>query len=61
MAWWTENRPEESAAFLASVPLGRAGDCETDIGRAVVSLVGPELGYVTGSTLMLDGGQAYLR
>ncbi len=61
MAWWTENRPEESAAFLATVPLGRAGDCERDIGRAVVSLVGPDLGYVTGSTLMLDGGQAYLR
>jgi NAD(P)-dependent dehydrogenase (short-subunit alcohol dehydrogenase family) len=61
MAWWTENRPEESAAFLASVPLGRAGDCEVDVGRAVVSLVGSELGYVTGSTLMLDGGQAYLR
>ena len=61
MAWWTENRPEESAAFLATVPLGRVGDCEVDVGRAVVSLVGSELGYVTGSTLMLDGGQAYLR
>jgi NAD(P)-dependent dehydrogenase (short-subunit alcohol dehydrogenase family) len=58
---WAESRPEESAAFLRSIPLGRCGDCEQDIGRAVVALVGPELRYLTGSTLMLDGGQAFLR
>ncbi len=61
MEYWTRTRPEEAAAFLATVPLGRVGDCEADIGRAVVTLVGPELGYLTGSTLMLDGGQGYLR
>jgi NAD(P)-dependent dehydrogenase (short-subunit alcohol dehydrogenase family) len=58
---WAESRPEESAAFLRSIPLGRCGDCEEDIGRAVVALVGPALRYLTGSTLMLDGGQAFLR
>jgi meso-butanediol dehydrogenase/(S,S)-butanediol dehydrogenase/diacetyl reductase len=58
---WVEERPEETAAFLATVPLGRPGDCEEDIGRAVVMLVGPHGAYITGSTLMLDGGQAYLR
>ena len=58
---WIKARPEESKAFLATVPLGRAGDCERDIGRAVVALVGPDGGYITGSTLTLDGGQAYLR
>ena len=61
MAWWVENRPEESSAFMATVPLGRGGDCERDIGRAVVSLVGPDGAYITGTTLMLDGGQAFLR
>jgi NAD(P)-dependent dehydrogenase (short-subunit alcohol dehydrogenase family) len=61
MAWWVENRPEESGAFMATVPLGRGGDCERDIGRAVVSLVGPDGSYITGTTLMLDGGQAFLR
>jgi len=30
-------------------------------GGAPVALVGPDLGYLTGSTLMLDGGQAFLR
>ena len=46
---------------MATVPLGRCGDPEQDIGRAVVMLVGPGGSYITGSTLMLDGGQAYLR
>jgi NAD(P)-dependent dehydrogenase (short-subunit alcohol dehydrogenase family) len=41
------------------VALKRVGDCETDIGRAVVALVGPQMSYVTGATLPLDGGQAY--
>jgi meso-butanediol dehydrogenase/(S,S)-butanediol dehydrogenase/diacetyl reductase len=58
---WIATRPEESKAFLATVPLGRAGDCETDIGRAVVMLVSSYGSYITGSTMMLDGGQAYLR
>ena len=61
MQAWTRFCPEEAEAFMATIPLGRGGDCETDVGRAVVALVGPDLGYVTGTTLMIDGGQAYLR
>lgn len=56
---WTERNPEEAAEFVASIPLGRIGDCEADIGRAVVALVGPDLRYLTGATLPLDGGQAF--
>jgi NAD(P)-dependent dehydrogenase (short-subunit alcohol dehydrogenase family) len=58
---WIQTRPQESAAFMATVPLGRAGDVEKDIGRAIAWLVSPEGAYITGTTLMLDGGQAYLR
>jgi len=54
-------RPEEAEAFLKMVPVGRVGDCEIDIGRAVVFLVGPDSGYITGATLPLDGGQSFLR
>lgn len=43
------------------IPLGRWGDCESDIGRAVVYLAGKDGGYVTGTTLMVDGGFSYLR
>jgi 3-oxoacyl-[acyl-carrier protein] reductase len=38
------------------VPLGRVGDPETDVGRAVAFLVGPDAAYVTGQTLGIDGG-----
>ena len=51
--------PEAAKATLATIPLGRIGDPERDIGRAVVFLVGPDAGYVTALTMPLDGGQAY--
>ena len=43
-----------------SVPLGRIGDAEADIGRAVVFLAGPDAAYLTGATIPLDGGNAFL-
>jgi NAD(P)-dependent dehydrogenase (short-subunit alcohol dehydrogenase family) len=46
---------------LPLIPLGRFGDPESDIGRAVVYLCGPDGTYITGTTLMLDGGFNYLR
>ncbi|MEU4841003.1 SDR family NAD(P)-dependent oxidoreductase [Nocardia testacea] len=58
LKWWTEHNPEEAAEFVATIPLGRIGDCEKDIGRAVAFLVGPDAGYLTGATIPLDGGQA---
>lgn len=58
---WALDRPEESAAFLRTVPLGRVGDCEADIGRAAVFLCSKDASYITGGTLIVDGGQAYLR
>ena len=58
LKWWIENNPEEADAFFKTIPLGRIGKLEEDIGRAVVSLCGPEMGYLTGATIPLDGGQA---
>ena len=59
LQWWTEQNPEEAAEFVATIPMRRIGDCEQDIGRAVVALVGPDLRYLTGATVPLDGGQAF--
>src|SRR5699024_10624046 len=28
LKWWTENRPEEAAAFIKTIPAGRIGECE---------------------------------
>lgn len=58
LQWWMDKNPEEAAAFVAGIPLGRVGDPETDIGRAVVFLVGEDAGYLTGATIPLDGGQS---
>lgn len=58
LKWWVENNPEEAEAFFRTIPLGRIGQLEEDIGRAVVALCGTDLGYLTGATIPLDGGQA---
>ena len=44
-----------------AIPLGHWGDPESDIGRGVVYLAGPDGKYITGTTLMIDGGYNYLR
>ena len=58
---WAEADPVFSAKAIAEVPLQRIGDSERDIGRGVVFLVGPDASYITGTTLPVDGGRAYLR
>lgn len=59
LQWWTENHPEEAEEFVTSIPQRRIGDCEHDIGAAVVALVGPQMRYLTGALVPLDGGQAH--
>lgn len=60
LADWIRDRPEESAAFLATVPMRHAGECEEDIGRFVATLCGPSSRYVNGQCIALDGGQAHM-
>ena len=48
--------PDRFARMEARVPLGRVGDPEADIGRAVVALAADDLTYLSGQTLMLTGG-----
>jgi meso-butanediol dehydrogenase / (S,S)-butanediol dehydrogenase / diacetyl reductase len=60
LAWWIENNPEESAAFIASIPMQRVGECEEDIGRAVASFCTDSFAYMNGQSVALDGGQAHV-
>lgn len=53
---FNQEHPEAAQAILRSTPLGRMGDCKEDVGRAVAALVSDDMGYLTGATLMLDGG-----
>jgi NAD(P)-dependent dehydrogenase (short-subunit alcohol dehydrogenase family) len=58
LKWWIDNNPDEAAAFFRTIPLGRIGRLEEDIGRALVNLCGADMSYLTGATIPLDGGQA---
>jgi 2-hydroxycyclohexanecarboxyl-CoA dehydrogenase len=49
--------PEAFGQMLKTVPLGRMGDEVEDIAHAVAALVDDDLRYLTGATLMLDGGR----
>jgi 2-hydroxycyclohexanecarboxyl-CoA dehydrogenase len=53
--------PERLERFERETPLGRFGRSEEDIGRACVALASGDLSYLTGATLMLDGGRCILR
>jgi len=53
--------PEHHDRLIREMPLGRIGDPSTDIGGACVALASSELGYLTGSTLILDGGRCVVR
>ena len=58
---WADEEPGRLDGLLATNPLGRVGDPVLDVGSAIAFLCGPESRYITGTTLMIDGGQTYLR
>ena len=53
--------PERYAEMVGRVPMGRFGDPEADIGAAIAWLASDEARFITGSTIMLDGGQMFTR
>jgi NAD(P)-dependent dehydrogenase (short-subunit alcohol dehydrogenase family) len=57
---WAATYPEQAALAGESTVLGRVGDCESDVGRAVVYLASDDAAFVTGHTLVVDGGQTML-
>jgi NAD(P)-dependent dehydrogenase (short-subunit alcohol dehydrogenase family) len=48
-------KPELEKQYLSKTPIGRMGEPE-DIASAAVYLASDEAGFVTGTTLLIDGG-----
>jgi NAD(P)-dependent dehydrogenase (short-subunit alcohol dehydrogenase family) len=58
---WAQADSAAYAALIERTPLRRIGDPVDDVGAGVVFLCSDQSRYVTGTTLMLDGGSTYLR
>lgn len=58
---WAKAQPEYYEAVKNKIPLGRFGDVEHDIGPIAVFLASEDSKYMTGQTLMADGGSIMLR
>lgn len=57
---WSKAFPDAYQEVLDGIPLGRLGDPETDIAPVVVFLGSENSRYITGQTLMADGGSIKL-
>lgn len=58
---WAKAQPEYYEAVLSKIPMGRFGEVEEDIGRVAVFLASEDSRYITGQTMMVDGGSIMLR
>ncbi|MEN5073844.1 SDR family oxidoreductase [Isoptericola cucumis] len=57
---WSKAYPDAYEEVRQGIPLGRLGDPEDDIAPVVAFLAGDDSRYVTGQTLMTDGGSIML-
>ncbi|AQU80182.1 MULTISPECIES: SDR family oxidoreductase [Planococcus] len=57
---WAKAQPEYYERVKNNIPLGRFGDLEHDIGPIAVFLASEDSKYMTGQTLMADGGSIML-
>lgn len=58
---WANEHPDYYEAMLDKIPLGRLGDPEEDIGRVAVFLASEDSNYISGQTIMVDGGSTKVR
>lgn len=61
LAEWKETSPEEYKKVAEGIPMKRFGDPQKDIAPVVVFLLSEDSRYITGQTLMVDGGDIKLR
>lgn len=58
---WKAKFPEQYKESADKIPLGRFGDPEKDVAPIIAFLLGDDSQYMTGQTLMADGGAIKLR
>lgn len=58
---WKEADPNAYNQMVESIPLKRLGELEEDMGRVAVFLASKDSDYITGQTIMVDGGTLMLR
>ncbi len=58
---WSKAQPDYYEAVKNKIPMGRFGDVEKDIGSVAVFLASEDSKYITGQTIMVDGGSIMLR
>jgi len=58
---WRDGAPDLYEQMINGIPLRRLGDPEEDIGRTAVFLASNDANYITGQTIMVDGGTVKLR
>ena len=61
MEHWRAHNEEAYDQMVEKIPLRRLGDPEQDIGRTAVFLASADSDYITGQTIMVDGGSLKLR
>ena len=58
---WRESSPEQYKQIADHIPLSHFGDPENDIAPIVAFLLSDDSQYMTGQTIMADGGDIKLR
>ena len=58
---WKKSHPEQYQEAASKIPMGHFGDPEKDIAPVVSFLLSEDSRYMTGQTLMADGGSIKLR
>lgn len=58
---WAQHAPDDYNEMLSRIPMRRLGELEEDMGRVAVFLGSSDSDYITGQTIMVDGGAIMLR
>src|SRR5690625_365244 len=57
---WADAYPDEYEAILQTVPMRRQGDPDKDLAPVVVFLASEDSKFITGQTIMIDGGETFI-